>query len=167
MAITSPVSGMTSVMDYTARFDAHLIEASVRRILASRWTNLEVLVLDDGSADRTSEIVRQAFDVDPTNQRAREVMARVQHAFDSQERRREVEQIVRKAKGFVQHGSFDEAMALLTEAGKRLHEPPEITEAIAEAEKARKARTERRVRRASSACIRPRPCPCLGLASRR
>lgn len=89
------------------------------------------------------ELVRQAFEVDPANQRAREVMARVQHAFDTQERRREVEQIVRKAKGFIQHGSFDEALALLGEAGKRLHDPPEIVEAAEEAEAGKKAKAER------------------------
>jgi cellulose synthase/poly-beta-1,6-N-acetylglucosamine synthase-like glycosyltransferase/peptidoglycan/xylan/chitin deacetylase (PgdA/CDA1 family)/spore germination protein YaaH len=42
-----------------------VIEASLRRILASRWTNLEVLVLDDGSADATSDIVRRAFANEP------------------------------------------------------------------------------------------------------
>ncbi|MDE2487297.1 MAG: glycosyltransferase [Alphaproteobacteria bacterium] len=38
-----------------------VIVASVRRILASHWDKLEVLVLDDGSSDRTSEVVREAF----------------------------------------------------------------------------------------------------------
>lgn len=42
-----------------------VIEASVRRILASAWPNLEVLVLDDGSADATSAIVARAFADDP------------------------------------------------------------------------------------------------------
>ena len=42
-----------------------VIEASVRRILASNWTNLEILVLDDGSSDATSEVVRKAFAGEP------------------------------------------------------------------------------------------------------
>ncbi|MFN0103292.1 MAG: protein kinase domain-containing protein [Bryobacteraceae bacterium] len=100
--------------------------------------------LADGKEyEAAHEIVRQAFEVDPTNQRAREVMARVQHAFDTQERRREVEQIVRKAKGLIQHAAFDDAMTLLNEARARLHEPPEILAAIEEAEAGRKARAER------------------------
>ncbi|WP_293900762.1 glycosyltransferase [Phenylobacterium sp.] len=42
-----------------------VIEASVRRILASDWTNLEILVLDDGSADATSRVVTKAFADEP------------------------------------------------------------------------------------------------------
>jgi cellulose synthase/poly-beta-1,6-N-acetylglucosamine synthase-like glycosyltransferase/spore germination protein YaaH/peptidoglycan/xylan/chitin deacetylase (PgdA/CDA1 family) len=42
-----------------------VIESSVRRILASHWKNLEVLVLDDGSADATSQVVRDAFADEP------------------------------------------------------------------------------------------------------
>jgi peptidoglycan/xylan/chitin deacetylase (PgdA/CDA1 family)/spore germination protein YaaH/GT2 family glycosyltransferase len=38
-----------------------VIESSVRRILASDWPNLEVLVLDDGSADATASVVAHAF----------------------------------------------------------------------------------------------------------
>ena len=42
-----------------------VIVSSVRRILASDWTRLEVLVLDDGSADRTADVVRRAFADEP------------------------------------------------------------------------------------------------------
>ncbi|MBW8816522.1 MAG: glycosyltransferase [Caulobacterales bacterium] len=42
-----------------------VIESSVRRILASEWKNLEILVLDDGSSDRTSEVVGKAFAGEP------------------------------------------------------------------------------------------------------
>jgi len=42
-----------------------VIESSVRRILASNWSRLEVLVLDDGSVDGTAEVVRTAFSGDP------------------------------------------------------------------------------------------------------
>ena len=38
-----------------------VIVASVRRILASNWAQLEVLVLDDGSTDGTADVVRKAF----------------------------------------------------------------------------------------------------------
>jgi cellulose synthase/poly-beta-1,6-N-acetylglucosamine synthase-like glycosyltransferase/peptidoglycan/xylan/chitin deacetylase (PgdA/CDA1 family)/spore germination protein YaaH len=42
-----------------------VIEASVRRILASNWDRLEVLVLDDGSQDHTAQVVREAFSDEP------------------------------------------------------------------------------------------------------
>ena len=45
--------------------EEQVIVSSVTRILASDWTNLEVLVLDDGSADGTAEVVREAFKGDP------------------------------------------------------------------------------------------------------
>ena len=42
-----------------------VIESSIRRILASNWSRLEVLVLDDGSADHTADVVRKAFGDEP------------------------------------------------------------------------------------------------------
>ena len=42
-----------------------VIVASVRRILASAWPKLEVMVLDDGSTDATSRVVAEAFAGEP------------------------------------------------------------------------------------------------------
>ncbi|MDB5417014.1 MAG: polysaccharide deacetylase [Phenylobacterium sp.] len=42
-----------------------VIVASVRRILASAWPKLEVMVLDDGSSDGTARVVTEAFGGDP------------------------------------------------------------------------------------------------------
>jgi cellulose synthase/poly-beta-1,6-N-acetylglucosamine synthase-like glycosyltransferase/spore germination protein YaaH/peptidoglycan/xylan/chitin deacetylase (PgdA/CDA1 family) len=42
-----------------------VIAASISRILESNWTRLEVVVLDDGSTDRTSEEVETHFGGDP------------------------------------------------------------------------------------------------------
>ncbi|HEY2048455.1 MAG TPA: glycosyltransferase [Caulobacteraceae bacterium] len=42
-----------------------VIVQSVTRILASNWTNLEVIVLDDGSKDQTAAVVRKAFANEP------------------------------------------------------------------------------------------------------
>ncbi|MHB8528461.1 MAG: glycosyltransferase [Caulobacteraceae bacterium] len=44
--------------------EAKVVVASVRRILNSRWRNLEVLILDDGSIDKTAEVARAAFGTD-------------------------------------------------------------------------------------------------------
>jgi len=45
--------------------EARVIEASVRRVLASEQVRLEVIVIDDGSKDETSAIVRRAFADEP------------------------------------------------------------------------------------------------------
>ncbi len=96
--------------------------------------------------EEAHELVKQAFQVDPTNQRAREVMVRIQHAFDSHERRREVQEIVAKSRELVSQASFEPALALLQEARARLHDPPEIIEAIEHAEAAQKALAARQRR---------------------
>lgn len=45
--------------------EARVIEASVRRVLASHYPALEVIVVDDGSTDGTSAIVAAAFGDEP------------------------------------------------------------------------------------------------------
>lgn len=45
--------------------EERVIEASVRRILGSDYGRMEVIVADDGSRDRTSAVVAQAFGSDP------------------------------------------------------------------------------------------------------
>jgi cellulose synthase/poly-beta-1,6-N-acetylglucosamine synthase-like glycosyltransferase len=42
-----------------------VIEQTIRRILASDYPNLEVIVIDDGSTDNTSVVVRENFAGDP------------------------------------------------------------------------------------------------------
>jgi cellulose synthase/poly-beta-1,6-N-acetylglucosamine synthase-like glycosyltransferase/peptidoglycan/xylan/chitin deacetylase (PgdA/CDA1 family)/spore germination protein YaaH len=42
-----------------------VIEQTIRRILASDYRNLEIIVIDDGSADNTSGVVREHFSGDP------------------------------------------------------------------------------------------------------
>ncbi len=45
--------------------EAPVIETSVRRVLASDYPGIELIVADDGSTDGTSEIVQRAFGDDP------------------------------------------------------------------------------------------------------
>jgi cellulose synthase/poly-beta-1,6-N-acetylglucosamine synthase-like glycosyltransferase/peptidoglycan/xylan/chitin deacetylase (PgdA/CDA1 family)/spore germination protein YaaH len=45
--------------------EARVIEASVRRVLASVGAEIEVIVIDDGSADATGDIVAKAFAGEP------------------------------------------------------------------------------------------------------
>lgn len=45
--------------------EERVIEGSVRRVLASEQVQIEVIVIDDGSADRTAEIMRTAFADEP------------------------------------------------------------------------------------------------------
>ena len=45
--------------------EARVIEASVRRVLASEQVGIEVIVIDDGSSDGTGAVVHKAFDGDP------------------------------------------------------------------------------------------------------
>ena len=45
--------------------EERVIERSVAQVLASENVQLEIIVIDDGSKDRTSEIVEQAFGDDP------------------------------------------------------------------------------------------------------
>jgi cellulose synthase/poly-beta-1,6-N-acetylglucosamine synthase-like glycosyltransferase len=58
------VPGFVSVL-IPAFNEARVIEASVRRILASTGPRIEVIVIDDGSTDGTSAVVARAFGIDP------------------------------------------------------------------------------------------------------
>jgi len=58
------VPGFVSVL-IPAYNEEKVIETSVRRILASTGPRIEVIVIDDGSADATSAVVRKAFGIDP------------------------------------------------------------------------------------------------------
>jgi cellulose synthase/poly-beta-1,6-N-acetylglucosamine synthase-like glycosyltransferase/spore germination protein YaaH/peptidoglycan/xylan/chitin deacetylase (PgdA/CDA1 family) len=63
--LTDPATGpMVSVL-IPCFNEEKVIVASVTRILHSDWQRLEVLVLDDGSADATTAKVHEAFDGDP------------------------------------------------------------------------------------------------------
>lgn len=58
------VPGFVSVL-IPAFNEERVIEASVRRILASTGPRIEVIVIDDGSSDATSDVVERAFGIDP------------------------------------------------------------------------------------------------------
>ncbi|MBJ6121545.1 polysaccharide deacetylase family protein [Sphingomonas mollis] len=58
------VPGFVSVL-IPAFNEARVIETSVRRILASTGIRIEVIVIDDGSTDGTSDVVTTAFGIDP------------------------------------------------------------------------------------------------------
>src|SRR4029077_14519414 len=45
--------------------EEYVIEATIRSLLNSDYENFEILVIDDGSLDRTSEVVRQQFGDEP------------------------------------------------------------------------------------------------------
>lgn len=45
--------------------EERVIESSVRRALATQGMRVEIIVIDDGSSDRTSAVVREAFGHDP------------------------------------------------------------------------------------------------------
>jgi cellulose synthase/poly-beta-1,6-N-acetylglucosamine synthase-like glycosyltransferase len=45
--------------------EERVIAASIARILQSGWTRLEVIVLDDGSADATAQVVAEAYGDEP------------------------------------------------------------------------------------------------------
>src|SRR5437762_2215508 len=54
-----PASGLKISVLIPARNEEHSIPACVESVLASRHVQLEVIVLDDHSEDRTAEIVRE------------------------------------------------------------------------------------------------------------
>jgi len=45
--------------------EERVIEATIRSLLNSNYDNFEIIVIDDGSQDRTSEVVREHFDGHP------------------------------------------------------------------------------------------------------
>lgn len=63
----APVSAETPLVTVIipAYNEERVIEGSIRRILASDYPEIEVIVADDGSRDRTSAIVAAAFAADP------------------------------------------------------------------------------------------------------
>ena len=60
-----PASAMSVSVLIPAHNEAKVIDHSVRRILESDFANLEVIVIDDGSNDGTSDIVRARYGADP------------------------------------------------------------------------------------------------------
>jgi cellulose synthase/poly-beta-1,6-N-acetylglucosamine synthase-like glycosyltransferase len=60
-----PAAGPTVSVLIPCFNEEKVIVASVRRILASAWPKLDVLVLDDGSSDGTAKVVAAAFAGDP------------------------------------------------------------------------------------------------------
>jgi len=63
---TPPEAGGLSVSVLIPAFnEAKVIGASILRILASTHQNLHVVVIDDGSSDGTSDVVRSCFSGDP------------------------------------------------------------------------------------------------------
>ena len=61
----APQAGPTVTVLIPSFNEEKVIVESVRRILASDWAKLEVMVLDDGSSDGTSRVVRDAFAGEP------------------------------------------------------------------------------------------------------
>ncbi len=61
----APVYAPSVTVIIPAFNEAKVIEASVRRVLASDYAAIEMIVVDDGSKDETSAIVRSAFGDDP------------------------------------------------------------------------------------------------------
>ena len=47
--------------------EANVIETTVKALLATDYPGLEVIVINDGSSDDTAEIVKEIFDLAPTN----------------------------------------------------------------------------------------------------
>ncbi|MFL6862167.1 MAG: glycosyltransferase [Allosphingosinicella sp.] len=45
--------------------EARVVEASIRRVLASRGAEIEMVVVDDGSSDGTAQVIERAFGGDP------------------------------------------------------------------------------------------------------
>ncbi len=60
-----PTEGRRVSICVPARDEAHNIEACVRAALATRWPDLEVIVVDDRSTDGTGALARQAGAKDP------------------------------------------------------------------------------------------------------
>jgi cellulose synthase/poly-beta-1,6-N-acetylglucosamine synthase-like glycosyltransferase/peptidoglycan/xylan/chitin deacetylase (PgdA/CDA1 family)/spore germination protein YaaH len=65
-AVPPPIDGSRFVSVLIPAYnEARVIETSVHRVLESTDVQIEVIVIDDGSKDETSAIVRQAFAGDP------------------------------------------------------------------------------------------------------